>query len=116
MILLFYFIFNFPARQKDKARSSLSELVMAVKDPRSFSFSDSVNIPLRRKSEGREFTAGRRNSGGGPPSRRNSGGGTRSSLQKISEIPDRVVKKSRKSGLLSFMGYVLEAEIFFLFI
>nr|AML78320.1 putative LOV domain-containing protein [Cyperus papyrus] len=96
-------LIRYDARQKDKARSSLSELVMAVKEPRSLSFSDSINIPFRRKSEGGgEYSGGRRNSG----SRRNSGGGTRSSLQKISEVPEKVVKKSRKSGLLSFMGLI----------
>lgn len=101
--------FFFPERQKDKARSSLSELMVAVKQPRSISLSDSVNLPFRRRSEGSgEFSTGRRNSETGPPSRRNSGGGVRSSLQKISEVPEKVVKKPRKSGMLSFMGYFLE--------
>ncbi|KAJ4807590.1 phototropin 2 [Rhynchospora pubera] len=96
-------LIRYDERQKDKARSSLSELVMAVKQPRSFSLSDSV--PFGRKSEGGgEFFTGRRSSENAPSSRRNSGGGTRSSLQKISEVPEKVVKKSRKSGLLSFMG------------
>ncbi|XP_078180915.1 phototropin 1 [Carex rostrata] len=98
-------LIRYDERQKDKARSSLSEVMVAVKQPRSISLSDSVNLPFRRKSEGSgEFSTGRRNSENGPPSRRNSGGGVRSSLQKISEVPEKVVKKPRKSGMLSFMG------------
>lgn len=50
---------------------------------------------------------GRRNSDNAGGVRRNSRGGMRSSLQKISELPERG-NKSRKSGLRSFMGYVLK--------
>nr|AML76610.1 putative LOV domain-containing protein [Juncus inflexus] len=87
-------LIKYDERQKDKARSSVSELVMAVKKPRSFS--------LSRKSE--EVFPGRRNSENTPPSRRNSRGGTRTSLQKISEVPEKGMKRTRKSGLKSFIG------------
>jgi len=95
----------FAARQKDHARSSVSELLLALKDPRSLS--ESRNNTLKRKSQesGDVLSGevpGKRNSESG--SRRNSRSGTRNSLQKISEVPEGG-NKTRKSGLRSFMGY-----------
>lgn len=93
------------ARQKDQARSSVSELLLALKNPRSLS--ESLNSTLKRKSQESEgvFSAqvpGKRSSESG--SRRNSRSGMRSSLHKISEVPEGGYK-TRKSGLRSFMGY-----------
>lgn len=93
------------ARQKDHARSSVSELLLALKNPRSLS--ESRNSTLKRKSQESEgvFSTqvpGKRSSESG--SRRNSRSGMRSSLQKISELPEGG-NKTRKSGLRSFMGY-----------
>ncbi|KAF6171059.1 hypothetical protein GIB67_014639 [Kingdonia uniflora] len=96
-------LIKYDARQKEKATNSVSELVLAVKEPR---LSESIKRPkFTRKSESGggksaklEAAAGRRNSENVPPSRRNS---MRNSMQRISELPD---KKPRKSGLRSFMG------------
>lgn len=102
------------------ATSSVTELVQAVKRPRSLS--ESTNRPFTRKSGGdgggsgleqdtRKELAGqaRRNSENNvaPPPRRNSHGGgsgsgySRRSMQRINEVPE---KKQRKSLRLSFMG------------
>ncbi|KAG8644528.1 phototropin-1 [Manihot esculenta] len=98
-------LIRYDARQKDMATSSVTELVQAMKRPRSLS--ESTNRPLMRKSEGageeeRKGALARRNSENVPPSiRRTSLGGTRSSMQRITELPE---KKQRKSIRLSFMG------------
>lgn len=95
------------ARQKEMAAGSVTELVQAVKKPRSLS--ESTNRPnILRKSEGggeeeRATALGRRNSENVPPPRRNSHGGPRTSMQRIAEVPE---KKQRKSGRRSFMKYI----------
>lgn len=94
----------FAARQKDQARSSVSELVLALKNPRPLS--ESGNSTLKRRSQDSlgvliSEVPEKRSSESG--SRRNSRTGT-SSLQKISEVPEGG-NKTRKSGLRSFMGY-----------
>ena len=76
---------------------------MVVKDPRA---SESGSRPFMRKSEGtgevfRPEAAGRRNSENANTARRNSRSGMRSSMQKITEVPEG---GKRKSGLRSFMG------------
>ncbi|TVU01224.1 hypothetical protein EJB05_53326 [Eragrostis curvula] len=95
-------LIKYDARQKDQARSSVSELVLALKNPRSLS--ESLNTTFPRKSQesigvSSKEVPGKRNSESG--SRRNS----RSSLQKISEVPEGG-SKTRKSGLRSFMGFL----------
>ncbi|KAJ0987710.1 hypothetical protein J5N97_006066 [Dioscorea zingiberensis] len=100
-------LIRYDERQKNRARSSLSELVMAVKDPRA---SESANRPFMRKSEGsgevfRSESVGRRSSEDSNPARRNSRGGMRRSMQKISELPEGG-NKPRKSGIRSFMGLI----------
>nr|AML78000.1 putative LOV domain-containing protein [Viola canadensis] len=97
-------LIRYDSRQKEKATNSVTEIVQAVKRPRSLS--ESTNRPFTRKSEGggeeeRKRATGRRNSENVPPSRRNSHGGPRNSMQSISELPD---KKQKKSGRRSFMG------------
>uniref|UniRef100_A0A1D1YI91 non-specific serine/threonine protein kinase n=1 Tax=Anthurium amnicola TaxID=1678845 RepID=A0A1D1YI91_9ARAE len=99
-------LIRYDARQKDTATSSVSELVMAVKQPRALS--ESTNHPFMRKSEGSgelvgAEAAGRRKSESIPPPRRSSRSGVRSSMEKINELPEGE-KKARKSGLRSFMG------------
>nr|AML79618.1 putative LOV domain-containing protein [Neurachne munroi] len=99
-------LIKYDARQKDQARSSVSEILLALKNPRSLS--ESRNSTLKRKSQESEgvFSTevpGRRSSESG--SRRNSQSGMRSSLQKISEVPEGG-NKTRKSGLRSFMGFL----------
>ncbi|KAG0468071.1 hypothetical protein HPP92_017399 [Vanilla planifolia] len=100
-------LIKYDVRQKDKARSSLSELVMAVKDPNALSES---NRSIFRKSEGggdapRAEDQTRRKSDNIGPLRRNSRGSVRTSMQKIDELPEGR-KKPRKSGLRSFMGLI----------
>nr|AML77135.1 putative LOV domain-containing protein [Daphniphyllum macropodum] len=97
-------LIRYDARQKEMATSTVTELVQAVKRPRSLS--ESRNRPFMRKSEGggeqeRPEALARRNSENVPPPRRNSHGGSRNSMQRISEIP---VKKHEKSSRRSFMG------------
>ncbi|KAJ9178199.1 hypothetical protein P3X46_010100 [Hevea brasiliensis] len=98
-------LIRYDARQREMATSSVTELVQAVKRPRSLS--ESTSRPLMRKSEGggeeeRKGAMAWRNSDNVPSSsRRSSLGGTRSSMQCISELPE---KKQRKSIRLSFMG------------
>ncbi|KAK1587391.1 hypothetical protein Q3G72_012369 [Acer saccharum] len=106
-------LIRYDARQKETATSSVTELVQAVKKPRSLS--ESTNRPFLRKSGGgggsgggeeeqeRNGALARRNSENVPPARRNSHGGPRISMQRISEVPE---KKPRKSGRRSFMGMI----------
>ncbi|WOK96925.1 hypothetical protein Cni_G05633 [Canna indica] len=98
-------LIRYDARQKDKARSSVSDLVVAVKDPRRLS----GNYPFMRKSEGGQVVVpefpGRRKSENAAPARRNSRGEIRNSMQKIPEHPE-LPNRSRKSGLKSFMGLI----------
>ncbi|KAI4382351.1 hypothetical protein MLD38_008325 [Melastoma candidum] len=95
-------LIRYDARQKEMATSSVTELVQAVKRPRSLS--ESSNGPFRRKSEGgatrdRNDAAGRRNS--------ESMGSNRSSMEKISETPE---KKNKKSARRSFMGMLRKSQ------
>ncbi|KAL4189474.1 hypothetical protein AMTRI_Chr08g165560 [Amborella trichopoda] len=103
-------LIRYDARQKEMAVSSVSELVLAVKQPRALS--ESTNRPpFMRRSEGggeqvrSDPTLGRRNSENIAPPRRNSYAGITTSIPKISEMPQGP-KKPRKSGLRSFMGLI----------
>ncbi|XP_009409003.2 phototropin-1A isoform X2 [Musa acuminata AAA Group] len=101
-------LIRYDARQKDRARSSVSDLVLAVKDPHSLS--ESRSYPFMRKSEGGGQTVvsevpGKKSSENATAARRNSRSGMRSSMNKICELPE-VANKSRKSGLKSFMGLI----------
>ncbi|EMS47081.1 Phototropin-1A [Triticum urartu] len=97
-------LIKYDARQKDQARSSVSELLLALKNPRSLS--ESSNSTFKRKSQESVGLltgdgTGKRSSESG--SRRTSHTGARSSLQKINEVPEGG-NKTRKSGLFSLMG------------
>nr|AML77401.1 putative LOV domain-containing protein [Quassia amara] len=98
-------LIRYDARQKETATSSVSELVEAMRTPRSLS--ESTNRPFLRKSggDGEEAIAARRNSQNNapPPPRRISHGGPRTSMQRIMELPE---KKERKSVRRSFMGII----------
>ncbi|RVW65851.1 Phototropin-1 [Vitis vinifera] len=91
------------------ATNSVSELVQAVKKPRSLS--ESSDRPFMRKSEDgeqeRPEAPGRRNSESVAPPRRNSQSGRRASMQRISELPE---KKPRKSSRLSFMRIMRKSQ------
>nr|AML77023.1 putative LOV domain-containing protein [Boswellia sacra] len=102
-------LIRYDARQKEKATSSVSELVQAVRKPRSLS--ESTNRPFLRKSEGggeeeRAAALVRRNSENIPPHRRNSHGGPRVSMQCIVEVPESEKKQQKSSGRRSFMGII----------
>lgn len=111
------------ARQKEMATSSVTELVQAVKRPRSVSehrpraLSESMNRRLFRKSGGGgdggndeedriepSMMVRRKSESAAPPTGGRSQGGSRRSMQRINELPD---KKPKKSTRRSFMGYVL---------
>lgn len=105
------------------ATSSVTELVQAVKRPRSVSeyrpraLSESMNRRLFRKSGGGGGGGGdnnddrfettmirRKSESAAPPTGRKSQGGSRRSMQRINELPE---KKPKKSSRRSFMGYGL---------
>ncbi|KVI03581.1 PAC motif-containing protein [Cynara cardunculus var. scolymus] len=102
------------ARQKEMASSSVTELVEAVKRPRSLSESTNRH-PFSRNSGDQDTTNavagfGRRNSAETmfpppppPPARRNSHAGVRTitTMQSINELPE---KKQKKTKRLSFIG------------
>ncbi|KAE8688853.1 Phototropin-1 [Hibiscus syriacus] len=105
-------LIRYDARQRDMAAGSVTELVEAVRKPRSLS--ESSNGPFTRKSGGGEedeeeggVSMARRNSESVPPHRRNSNGGMRLSMERISEVPE---KKPRKSTRLSFMGLMRKSQ------
>ncbi|KAL6275981.1 hypothetical protein ACE6H2_019582 [Prunus campanulata] len=104
-------LIRYDARQKEMASNSVSELVQAVKRPRSLS--ESMNHPLFRKSGGgrteeRTEGLGRRNSESVAPPRRNSRGDQpKISMQRISELPE---KKQKKTSRLSFMGRIRKSQ------
>lgn len=99
------YIFFVAARQKEMATHSVTELVQAVRRPRSLS--ESTNRPFRKSGgggRGDEVVEAlvRRNSESGAPPRRNSLGDTKLSMQCINEVPEKKQKKSRRR---SFLGY-----------
>ncbi|KAL7085086.1 hypothetical protein ACP275_14G260900 [Erythranthe tilingii] len=97
-------LIRYDARQKEKASSAVTELLEAVKKPRTRALSESTNRPYIRKSGDHEIFDGetRRSSDSHqPPGRRHSHAGTRSSMQKINELPDKPQKKPTRR---SFMG------------
>nr|AML78907.1 putative LOV domain-containing protein [Pulsatilla vulgaris] len=98
-------LIRYDARQKEMATSSVSDLVLAVKEPSTLLETTNRSSVFMRKSEGGgrptklEAHSGRRNSENVAPPRRIS----KSSMQRITELPE---KKPRKSGLRSFMGRI----------
>lgn len=99
------YIFFVAARQKEMATHSVTELVQAVRRPRSLS--ESTNRPFRKSGgggRGDEVVEAlvRRSSESGAPPRRNSLGDTKLSMQCINEVPEKKQKKSRRR---SFLGY-----------
>nr|AML78469.1 putative LOV domain-containing protein [Cercis canadensis] len=99
-------LIRYDARQKEKATSSVTELVKAVKRPRALS--ESANRPLTRKSGGGEEeekteNASRRKSESMASFRRKSLGGNRNSMQRISELPEKKQKNSRRRSLMRFI-------------
>nr|AML76505.1 putative LOV domain-containing protein [Curio rowleyanus] len=110
-------LIRYDARQKDMATSSVTELVEAVKRPRSLSESTNRH-PFEKDSKTNSdlnkdgvLSLGRRKSAETmfapppppPPNRRNSHAGVRTitTMQPIHELPE---KKTKKSKRLSFIG------------
>nr|AML79505.1 putative LOV domain-containing protein [Phacelia campanularia] len=104
-------LIRYDARQKEMATNQVTELVEAVKKPRPRALSESTNRPLRKSGEGSakdrsEAINGKNNKKGSEnsaPPRRHSHAGTRTTMEKINEIPVPE-KKAKKSSRLSFMG------------
>ncbi|XP_057781690.1 phototropin-1 [Salvia miltiorrhiza] len=97
-------LIRYDARQKEMASSAVTELVEAVKKPRARALSESTNRPFLRKSGDNEiFDAPTRRSSDDkpPPARRHSHAGTRTTMHKISELPEKPLKKTPRR---SFMG------------
>ncbi|CAM8889694.1 unnamed protein product [Rhodiola kirilowii] len=98
-------LIRYDARQKEMATSSVTELIQAVKRPRSQS--ESTKRPFMRKSEGSASEQERSDAidnkqtpDNGSLPRRFSHNISRTSMQSIDEFPD---KKQKKSKRLSFM-------------
>ncbi|CAN6556844.1 unnamed protein product [Malus baccata var. baccata] len=105
-------LIRYDARQKEMASNSVSELVQAVKRPRSLS--ESANRPFFRKSEGgraeerTDQPPARRNSESvGVPRRNSRGDHPKISMQRINELPE---KKPKKTSRLSFMGRIRKSQ------
>ncbi|ONK61870.1 uncharacterized protein A4U43_C08F34430 [Asparagus officinalis] len=99
-------LIRYDARQKENARSSLSELVQAVELPGALA--DSTNQTFRRKSEGSgdeliTEASGRKTSENSSTVRGNSRSNMRSLTHKMNEIPERV-NKWKKTSLCTLMG------------
>lgn len=94
------------ARQKEKANGTVSELLLAVRRPRALS--ESAGRPLMRKSasgdehEEKPEKSSRRKSESVSSFRRKSHAGDTSSMERITELPEKKHKTSRRR---SFMGY-----------
>ncbi|XP_010260111.1 PREDICTED: phototropin-1 [Nelumbo nucifera] len=105
-------LIRYDARQKEMAAGSVSELVLAVKEP--LALSESTNRPLMRKSEGGverpKLPAGpqRRYSENMAPLRRNSNSKLRSSMERISELPEKQPTKTGRRR--SFMGFLRKSQ------
>nr|AML78731.1 putative LOV domain-containing protein [Mansoa alliacea] len=99
-------LIRYDARQKEMASSSVTELLEAVKKPRTRALSESTNRPFLRKSGDHEIfdTQTSRSSDNEPPPRRHSHAGTRTSMQRISELPEKPQKKpSRRSSVMAIL-------------
>nr|AML77717.1 putative LOV domain-containing protein [Crassula perforata] len=101
-------LIRYDARQKEMATSSVTELIQAVKRPRSMS--ESTKRPFMRKSEGSvsetdrdDAIANKRTPENETLPRRYSHNIGRTSMESINEFPE---KKQKKSKRLSFMRMI----------
>ncbi|TKY48476.1 Phototropin-1 protein [Spatholobus suberectus] len=106
-------LIRYDARQKEKATSSVSELLEAMKRPRALSESASrpsirksgcadEEVALAEEEKGKEEKTSRRKSESVASFRRKSEGGNRISMQRIIELPENKQKSSQRR---SFMGF-----------
>ncbi|XP_061361838.1 phototropin-1-like [Gastrolobium bilobum] len=106
-------LIRYDARQKEKANTSVSELVQAVRRPRALS--ESANRPLIKKSacdddddsEDKAKNSSRRKSESVASFRRKSHAGDRNSMQPIIELSEKKHKNSRRR---SFMGFIRKIQ------
>ncbi|KAK6144511.1 hypothetical protein DH2020_021331 [Rehmannia glutinosa] len=99
-------LIRYDARQKETASNSVTELVEAVKKPRARALSESTNRPFLRKSGDHEiFDSQTRRSSENPPppARRHSHAGTRTSMQKINELPEKPPKKPNRRSFMAIL-------------
>nr|AML77928.1 putative LOV domain-containing protein [Pinguicula agnata] len=98
-------LIRYDARQKEMASNSVTELVAAVKKPRVRALSESSNRPLLRKSGDNEVFGGETvaDSHSPAPARRHSHAVNRTSMQKISEIPEKHQKKPNSRSLMGIL-------------
>ncbi|KAI4334461.1 hypothetical protein L6164_019154 [Bauhinia variegata] len=98
-------LIRYDARQKEKATSSVTELLTAVKRPRALS--ESADRPLMIKSGGGEEekteNASRRKSESMASFRLKSHAEGRKSMQRIIELPEKKQKNSRRRSLMGFI-------------
>ncbi|RDX78870.1 Phototropin-1, partial [Mucuna pruriens] len=104
-------LIRYDAREKEKANSSVSELVLAVRRPRALS--ESGSRPLIKKSASGDDAhekpekSSRRKSESMTSFRRKSHAGDRSLMEKITELPEKKHKNSRRR---SFMGFIKKSQ------
>nr|AML77291.1 putative LOV domain-containing protein [Astragalus membranaceus] len=105
-------LIRYDARQKEKATTSVSELLQAMKRPRALS--ESANRPLVRKSGGAEEEEldkaennPRRKSESVASFRPKSHARIRNSMERISELPETKQKNSHRR---SFMGFIKKSQ------
>nr|AML76699.1 putative LOV domain-containing protein [Schlegelia parasitica] len=98
-------LIRYDARQKEMASNSVTELLEAVKKPRPRALSESTHRPLLRKSGDHEIfdSQTRRSSENPAPPRRHSHAGTRTSMQKISELPEKPQRKPTRRSLMAIL-------------
>nr|AML77212.1 putative LOV domain-containing protein [Buddleja sp. BC-2016] len=99
-------LIRYDARQKEMASNSVTELLEAVKKPpRPRALSESTNRPFIRKSGDNEIFDSQTRPNTAPPLRRHSHAGTRSttSMEKISELPDKPPKKSARRSFMAIL-------------
>ncbi|KAL3829153.1 hypothetical protein ACJIZ3_017955 [Penstemon smallii] len=95
-------LIRYDARQKEMASNSVTELVEAVKKPpRARALSESTNRPLTRKSAGDQHV--KFDTPTPPPVRRHSHSGTRTSTQKLTEIPEKPLKKPSRRSFIAIL-------------
>ncbi|KAL2592437.1 hypothetical protein AAZV13_12G067100 [Glycine max] len=105
-------LIRYDARQKEKANSTVSELLLAVRRPRALS--ESAGRPMIKKSASGDDAqdkppekSSRRKSESVASFRRKSHAGDRSSMERITELPEKKHKSSRRR---SFMGFIRKSQ------
>ncbi|XP_027911055.1 phototropin-1-like isoform X1 [Vigna unguiculata] len=104
-------LIRYDSRQKEKANGTVSELLLAVRRPRALS--ESAGRPLIRKSasgddvEEKPEKSSRRKSESVSSFRRKSHAGDTSSMERITELPEKKHKTSRRR---SFMGFIRKSQ------